>query len=88
MLEKIYRDIADFASLKEIMDGFDAYMRSLADDLAADWPDASQSRIRTILRVATRFSLWQTMEAEELSNDDKVSLMMDWLLSGSTETSP
>lgn len=80
MFENIYRDTADFASLKEIMDGFEAYLRSLADDLAGDWPTDSQPRIRTILRLATRFSFWQTMEAEELGDGDKVSILMDWLL--------
>src|SRR6187549_2971348 len=38
MFEKIYRDVSEFVSLKKIMDQFDAYLRNLADDLAATWP--------------------------------------------------
>jgi AcrR family transcriptional regulator len=57
MFEKIYRDVDEYVSLKKIMDQFDAYLRKLADDLAAAWPrDRAAARRRVTLRHAVKFT--------------------------------
>ena len=80
MFEKIYRDVGEYASLKEIMDQFDAHLRDLADDLAAAWPqDRAAARRRVILRHATRFATWQSLEAEGVDQKQKIELILQWL---------
>jgi AcrR family transcriptional regulator len=80
MFEKVYRDVNEFGSLKKIMEQFDAHLRSLADDLAATWPrDKFAKRRGVIMRHATRFATWQSLEAEGVDNEEKVELMLAWL---------
>lgn len=80
MLEKIYRDVGEYESLKEIMDQFDAHLRSIADDLAAAWPRARDSaRRRVILRHGAKFATWQSLEADDVDNNEKVALLLQWL---------
>jgi AcrR family transcriptional regulator len=80
MFEKIYRDVDEYVSLKRIMDQFDAYLRALADDLAAAWPrDRVAPRRRVILRHAAKFATWQSLEAEGADDTQKVALILHWL---------
>jgi AcrR family transcriptional regulator len=80
MLEKIYRDLGECASLKLIMDQFDGYLRTLADQLAAVWPrDKRAARRRVTLRHAVKFATWQSLEAEGVDNDQKIVLILEWL---------
>jgi hypothetical protein len=80
MFEKIYRDVGEYASLKTIMDGFEAHLRNLADGLAAAWPrDKAAERRRLILRHAVKFATWQSLEAEEVNNEEKSTLFLEWL---------
>jgi AcrR family transcriptional regulator len=80
MLEKIYRDVSEYASLKEIMDQFDAHLRKTADDLAAAWPRSKDpARRRVILRHGAKFATWQSLEADGVDNQQKVALMLEWL---------
>lgn len=80
MLEKIYRDIGEYPSLKQIMDQFDAYLRNLADDLAAAWGrDQAGSRRRVILRHAVKFATWRSLDSDGVDNARKVALILDWL---------
>jgi len=79
MFEKIYRDVPDFESLQEIMNGFDAYLQSLADDLAAAWPKDSAKQARMILRHAIKFATWQSFNADGVGDLQKVALIVDWL---------
>jgi AcrR family transcriptional regulator len=86
MFEKIYRDVSEYVSLKEIMDGFDLYLRDLADDLATGWPgDAERARRAVILRHATKFSTWQSLTAERVGNAQKVALILGWLTSDTSK---
>lgn len=80
MLEKVYRDIGESASLKEIMDQFDAHLRNVANALAAAWPrdDAAGWR-QVILRHAARFASWQSLQADGVSDKQKIELILDWL---------
>jgi len=80
MFEKTYRDVGEFVSLKKILEQFDAHLRSLADDLAAAWPrDKAAARRRVILRHAVKFATWQSLEAEDVNNEEKIELMIAWL---------
>jgi AcrR family transcriptional regulator len=83
MFEKIYRDVGEYVSLKEIMDQFDAHLRHLADDLAAAWPrDEAAARRQVILRHAAKFATWQSLEAEGVDQKQKVGLMLQWVSAG------
>lgn len=80
MFRKVYLDVDEYPSLKEIMDQFDAHLRELADKLSAAWPgDKDTVRRRVILRHATRFTTWQSLEAEGLDNAEKCKLLLAWL---------
>jgi hypothetical protein len=80
MLEKIYRDVGEYVSLKRIMDQFDGYLRNLAEDLAAACPrNQTAARRRVILRHAAKFATWQSLEADGVDNDQKVALILQWL---------
>jgi AcrR family transcriptional regulator len=80
MFEKIYRDLGEYVSLKRIMDQFDAYLRNLADDLAAAWPrDKVAARRQVILRHAAKFATWQSFEAEGVDHKQKIALILQWL---------
>jgi AcrR family transcriptional regulator len=81
MLEKTYRDVSEFVSLKKIMGQFETHLRSLADDLAAAWPhDKAAACRRIILRHAVKFATWWSLEAEGVGNEQKIALILDWLL--------
>jgi len=87
MFVKVYRDTDESVALKKIMDGFDAHLRSMADDLAAAWPAGSKrARRAVILRHATKFSTWQSLTAEDVDNAEKVALMIEWLSAGAQST--
>ena len=79
MFEKTYRDVDEYVSLKKIMDQFDAYLRKLADHLAAAWPRHRAGARRVILRHAVKFATWQSLEADGVDNDQKIALMLEWL---------
>ena len=86
MFEKIYRDVNEFASLKETMAGFDGYLRGLADELADAWPkDRDRAHRILILRHATRFATWQSLAAEGADDTRKVTLILRWLTADSFE---
>jgi hypothetical protein len=62
------------------MDQFDAYLRNLADGLAAAWPrNQAAARRRVILRHAAKFATWQSLEADGVDNDKKIALILEWL---------
>lgn len=84
MLEKIYRDADHHAAIRGLLDGFDAHLRTLADDLAASWPrDKGHARRALILRHAVKFSTWRSFHADAVSNDAKIELMLAWLKAAS-----
>jgi AcrR family transcriptional regulator len=80
MFEKIYRDVGEYASLKVIMDQFDAHLRHLADHLADAWPGGETAvRRRVIFRHAVKFSTWQSLDADGVANRQKAALMLVWV---------
>jgi AcrR family transcriptional regulator len=83
MLDRIYRDTPDFPSLRTIMDGFDAYLRQLADAMAPSRSAGAAAERRTAtLRHAVRFATWQSLQAEKLNDDEKADLILRWLDAG------
>ena len=80
MWERVYRDVNEMAALAKVVGGFEAHMRNLAEDLASAWPnDARRGRRYTILRHCVKFPTWQSLEADAVSNEQKVALMIEWL---------
>lgn len=80
MFEKVYRDAGLSVPLAKIVTQLDAHFRNLADDLAAGWPrDKATPRRRVILRHATKFATWQSLEADGVNNEQKVALLLEWL---------
>jgi AcrR family transcriptional regulator len=80
MFEKIYRDLGEHPALKKIMDRFDAHLRNLADALAAAWPASKQTaRVRVVLRHATKFATWQSLQAEGVDDRQKIALIIQWI---------
>lgn len=80
MFKNIYRDIEEYAALKTIMDQFNAHLRSMADNLAAAWPrDRKTAQRQTILRHATKFATWQSLEEDGINNQQKAELLLAWL---------
>jgi len=80
MFEKIYRDVGEFESLKKIMDRFDAYLRNLADELAAAWhPNRAAARRQAILRHAVKFATWQSFTLDGVGDEQKIELIIQWL---------
>lgn len=79
MFTRIYRDVGEYVSLGRIMKQFDARLRDLADDLAAAWPRDRAARRQVILRHATKFATWQSLEEDGVDNKHKIELMLAWL---------
>src|SRR5262245_35901247 len=80
MFEKIYRDVGEYAALKQIMDQFDAHLRKLADALASAWPGDNNAAWRqVILRHAAKFATWQSLHAEGVDDRQKIALIIQWL---------
>ncbi len=80
MLNKIYRDADDYPALREIMDGFDAYLGQLGEDLARAWRrDRATANRSHVLRHATKFVTWQSFARDGVINDDTVKLVLAWI---------
>lgn len=81
MFEKVYRDVGLSLPVKKVMVQFDGNLRAMADGLAGGGVrDPSVVRRRVILRHATKFATWQSLEAEGLDDEQKVSLLIEWLV--------
>lgn len=80
MFDKVYRDVAVSAAVRNAMGQFDAHLRLLAETLASAWPrDKAAARRQMILRHATRFATWQSFEVDGVDNAQKVALLLHWL---------
>lgn len=80
MFEKVYRDVDSSAALINVMARFDAHLRMLADALATAWPrDRAAERRQLILRHATKFATWRSLEEDGVGNAEKVELLLEWL---------
>jgi AcrR family transcriptional regulator len=80
MFEKVYRDAGMSEPVKKVVGQFDAHLRSMADGLATAWPrEKAATRRRVILRHATKFATWHSLEADAVDNEQKVALLLEWL---------
>lgn len=85
MFERIYRDVGEYVSLRQIMGQFETHLRSLADELAVTWPrDQAAERRQVILRHAAKFATWHSLEAEGVDDKQKVALIAHWLQSSTS----
>lgn len=77
---KAYADRDEIPALDKVMQEFDAYLASLARDLSQAWPQKVRAPHRLIiLRHAVRFATWQSFEALEVGDEQKVHLILEWL---------
>jgi hypothetical protein len=79
MLSKLYRDVGDMAALQAVMQQFETFLTSVADDLANAWAPENRS-LRAAARHAVRFATWSSLEAEKLSDAEKVRIVASWLV--------
>lgn len=80
MLEKVYRDASQVEALAPIMEGFDQYFTNIADKLSSDLSNGkANDTLRSVARHLTRFSTWQTLARENLSNEAIARAGLAWL---------
>lgn len=80
MLTKVYRDASEVKSLAAIMNGFDSYFSSIADDLASHiTKDQKNETLKCVARHLVRFSTWHSLSKENLSNKEIARTGWLWL---------
>src|SRR5690606_32136660 len=72
-----HRDVEQVEALREPMAAFRAYTESVADDLAAFWPDSRL--VHATLRHAVRFATWASLHGEGLDAAGGASLVLAWI---------
>jgi hypothetical protein len=66
-------------SLHQIMEQFDRWQDTLRDDLLAAWDLDSRRALRAALGHALRFSTWDSLAREKLSDGRMAELITRWL---------
>lgn len=81
MFEQVYRDAERRPALKAAMEGFEAYLDGIRDDLVRIWKPARSRRrlLRAVVRHALRFSTWQSLRCEGLGNTEAARLLAGWI---------
>lgn len=80
MLFKVYRDASEVKPLAAIMNGFDSYFSSIADDLASHIMKGQKNdTLKGVARHLVRFSTWQSLSKENLSNEEIARTGWLWL---------
>lgn len=80
MLDRVYRDAPDDPTLQQIMEGFDQHFQQIADQLAHRWTKKKRrTDARDALRHLVRFSTWQSLERDAVTNSRKAKLALRWL---------
>jgi AcrR family transcriptional regulator len=76
-----YRDLEAVEALQAPMAQVEAYFDGMRDELLAAWqPKADKKKpLFQTLRHALRFSTWQSLKTEKLSDKKMVGLVMRWL---------
>lgn len=78
-----YRDAEKVAALRKPMSDFEKYLDSIRDELTGppgSKPGGKES-IRITVRHALRFSTWQSLNREKLSDNEMAELVTSWLQS-------
>ncbi|MGD8925712.1 MAG: TetR/AcrR family transcriptional regulator [Thioalkalispiraceae bacterium] len=75
-----YRDIEAVEALQEPMGRVDAYFDNMRDELLANWNISSKDKkpFSLTLRHCLRFTTWQALKTESLSDKQMVRLVMNW----------
>lgn len=80
MLRKVHRDLDEIPVLAEVTEPFLAYLRDIADQLAATFPRVvARDRIRSTLRILLRFEAWDRLHAEIPHHAQKIALATRWV---------
>jgi len=83
MWEMAHRDEPDVPALKPPMDRFRDYLSEIADDLAKNLAPTRNTRkaVSVTLAHILRFTTWQSLATEGLTDDGMARLACDWLAS-------
>ena len=80
MLASVYRDVTGVKPLTAIMNGFDAYVAGLADHLTDRLAKGRNNEpLKAVARHLVRFSTWQSLAREKLSNEEMARVGWLWL---------
>jgi len=80
MLAKVYRDASEVAPLAPIMNGFDQHFTNIADRLAGEAAKGKpDDRLKAVARHLVRFSTWQSLARENLSEEEIARVGVKWL---------
>jgi AcrR family transcriptional regulator len=76
-----FRDVADVPALQEPMKQFAGFVKEIGGDLATHFHASAQParRIAVTIQHALTFPTWADLDARNLSNADKVALVMRWV---------
>lgn len=78
----IYRDVDEVEALKAPMAQFESYLDHLTIELLPAWNKTGEKkkRLQITIRHCVRFSTWQSLKQEQLSDKKMASLALQWLL--------
>lgn len=81
MLARVLADEPEVLELGEVMAPWWEYMREVAGGLSAGWGAVPERQrlLRAAVGHAIRFSTWESLAAEGLSNEEAAELMVDWV---------
>lgn len=75
-----YRDVSVVPALEEPMNRFQDYMRSIGDELFKGFKARRNRRkLAATIHHALSFTTWASLEAQGLSDEDKVATVSDWI---------
>ena len=77
-----YRDVDEVEALHEPMGRVEAYFDGMRDELLANWkvPAKDKKQLSLTLRHCLRFTTWQSLKNESLSDKQMVNLVMNWFI--------
>lgn len=82
MWRRVYRDLEQTPALQPPMAAVEGYLAQIGQDLLGAWePDGGRRRdVRVTLDHCLRFSTWQSLKQQGLSDAGMVTLMMRWIM--------
>lgn len=81
MWQGVYRDIDTVEAMQKPMTQFEGYIDQVRDDLLAAWKARGKKKqqLSVTLRHCLRFSTWQSLKGENLTDKQITELMMSWI---------
>ena len=74
-----HRDVADVPALQGPMEAFGAYVRSIADDLAAGFKTGGSRAVSVTVQHALAFPTFADLDDRQLQDDEKIDLVAAWI---------